>query len=71
MATTTDPERAPALAFDRLESLADPHELSRILGPVARLRREPLTGNTAGFSNSRHELLHVELADGGTQILRL
>jgi len=71
MATKTDPKRAPAVAFERLDALTDPLELSRLVGPIARLSREPLGGNAAGFSNSRHELLHIDRTDGPSLILRL
>jgi hypothetical protein len=71
MATTTSPKSTPVTAFDRLEALADPSTLARILGPIARLTREPLSGNTAGFSNSSHELLHIERQDGSPLVLRL
>lgn len=71
MTPITHPPTTPIVAFDRLEALSDPAELARILGPIGHLRREPLHGNTAGFSNSRHELLHIERMEGPPLILRL
>ena len=62
---------SPARAFDRLESLADSTVLESLLGPLASVRREPLQGQTSGFSNSRHELLHVVRREGPALTLRL
>ena len=64
MAPTSDLTRPSVVAFDRLDSLVDPAALSKFLGPIASVRREPLAGSSSGFSNSRHEILHVERRDG-------
>ncbi|HXF58942.1 MAG TPA: hypothetical protein VN539_03895 [Candidatus Saccharimonadales bacterium] len=71
MAPTSDLKRASVIAFDRLDSLTDPDALSKLLGPIANVRREPLAGSSSGFSNSRHEILHVERPDGAALRLRL
>ena len=57
--------------FHRLDCLHDAAELSRLLGPIERIRREPLAGISSGFSNSRHEILHVDRVDGPGLRLRL
>jgi hypothetical protein len=71
MAPTSDLKRPSVVAFDRLDSLVDPAALSKFLGPIASVRREPLSGSSSGFSNSRHEILHVERRDGVSRKLRL
>ncbi len=63
--TPTHLSRTPVVAFDPLESLADPAALSTILGPLAGVERERLPGISAGFSNSSHEILAVVLPDWG------
>jgi hypothetical protein len=70
MASTKDFTRAPVVAFDHIDLLADPGALSRVLGPVARVDREPLPDSSSGFSNSRHEILIVTHQDGTSRRLR-
>jgi len=71
MASTKDSIRAPVVAFDRIDSLADPGALSRALGPIARIEREALPGISSGFSNSRHEVIIAVPRDGAPRKLHL
>ncbi len=71
MTSTKDRTRAPVVAFDRLDSLVDPAALSQVLGPLARVEREALPGNSSGFSSSRHEILTAVTRDGTPLRLRL
>lgn len=71
MASTKDQNRAPVVAFDRIDSLADPDALAKVLGPLVRVEREALPGISSGFSSSRHEILVAFAHDGAPRRLRL
>ena len=57
--------------FHRLDCLHDAAELARLMGPIESIRREPLAGISSGFSNSRHEILHVDRTEAPPLRLRL
>ena len=60
------------LRLDSVDQLTEPESLARVLGPVSRVRREPMSG-ASSFSGARHERVRVDLADGtsGTLVLKL
>ena len=63
--------KATVQAFDRIDLLADPAALSRILGPVAKVEREPPPVDPTGYSSSSHEILIAVLQNGTRLRLRL
>jgi len=58
------------LRLDSIDQLTQPGSLERVLGPVVRVRREPMSG-ASSFSGARHERVRVDLADGTTETLVL
>lgn len=71
MTPGTNLTRAPAIAFERIDALTDRDALATLLGPISGVEREALIPNAAGFSNSRHELLHVRREGSPPMTLRL
>src|SRR5712664_2202315 len=61
MALPVDLTRAPVVAFDRIESLADPGALSSILGPLSRVDHEPppwyLAVNSTRLARGKDEVI--------------